>query len=212
MSTRGNFRYRYKKTFAIFFATAGLALYAMNVIAMAIAGYLTGPFDIISILITIWAYMMILSGNIQSNDYAYNGVGMFILWTTISYIISYFTSFLNLVSSLWSGSPQILVLSILVFLFLGGAVTCGVLSYVRIRQYLTGRYNNYERVRNWTLAFVICLAISSSLYPFLIIFTYMAASYQLTWYVFVISIAPYISDICIAIACYFTVLRLRATF
>lgn len=207
-----NFRYTYKKSFAILFSTLGLALYAANVVAMAIGGYLTGVFDLLSITITLFAYMIILTGNIRSDNYAYQGVGMFILWTTISYIYSYFIGFVDMVAALWSGSPELLVLSILVFLFLGGAITCGVLSYVRIRQYLTGRYNNYDRVRNWTLGFVICLAISSSLYPFLIIFTYMNAGVNMTWYVFIIGIAPYVSDICIAIACYFTVLRLRSSF
>lgn len=213
MSFRGgNFRYKYKKTFAILFCTLGLALYASNVVAMAIGGYLTGAFDILSIALTLGAYMIILTGNIQSDNYAYQGVGLFILWTTISYVMSYFLSFIDMVSALWSGSPQLLVLSILVFLFIGAAVTCGVISYIRIRQYLSGRYSNYEAVRNWTLGFTICLTISSSLYPFLIIFTYASAGVNLTGYVFMVSIAPYLSDICIAIACYFTVLRLRATF
>lgn len=212
MSFGRSFRYSYKKSFAILFATLGLALYAANVIAMAISGFLTGAFDILSIALTIFAYMVILSGNIQSNDYAYQGVGLFILWTTIDYIFEFFYSLMDVFSTLATGNPELIVLSVIVFVFLAGAITCGIFSYMRIRQYLTSRYAYYNRVRNWTLAFVICLSISSAFYPALIILTYYLSGTAMTWVVFVLGIAPYLSNICIAIACYFTVLRLKSNF
>gem|GEM_PF-1540158 len=205
------FHYNYKKHLAIIFSSIAVALMlACGTIALIDHFYYDIPFSIstplsaYNIAFFLVAYFVILIGNINSNNSAYRGVLIYIFASAFSAAITVFTSGIMSFASFFSGSPLAVALTLAQLLFNVFGLVTGIFTYIRLSQYLRSSFVSYERVRNWTLAFVIFQIISSGLLPFLFIVD--GASGLAVIMAF---LSP-LSEVFICLAIYFTVLRLRS--
>lgn len=205
------FRNNYKKFLAIIFSSIAIALMlACGTIAIIdhfhynIPLSISTPLSAYNIAFFLVAYFVILIGNINSNNSAYQGVLIYIFASAFSAAITVLTSGLTSVSTFFSGSPLVIALTLAQLLFNAFGLVTGIFTYIRLSQYLRSSFVNYEKVRNWTLAFVIFQIISSGLLPALLL---IGGSSGLS--VILAFLSP-LSEVFICLAIYFTVLRLRS--
>lgn len=205
------FRYNYKKYLAIIFASLATALMAatgaialINMVATESAPSITTPISAYNIAFFLVAYLVILIGNVNSSNSAYQGVLIYIFASAFSTAISLLTSGIFNFASFFSGDALTIALTLVQLAFNVFGLIAGVFAYVRLRQYLHSSYVQYEKVRNWTLAFVIFQIISCGFTSaLLLIYGYSGISVIMAF------LSP-ISEIFICLAIYFTVLRLRS--
>ena len=202
-------KYHYKRYLSIAFASIGLALLVGALAYLLIANRTDGY----SVFGSIWNYLIllvsfvfILCGTVSGTTLAYSGILMFvfyILWDLGSYITLALISgtFLNL----FDGS----VFEILYNLgFLGGSVAAfvlGILLYIRLRQFLSGRYSSYVGLRNLALAFTILAILFNGLFPMLVLFNNPSLQ------IFLMLLEPF-AVIFEALASFFTVTRLKSEY
>jgi len=205
------FRNNYKKFLAIIFSSIAIALMlACGTIAIIdhfhynIPLSISTPLSAYNIAFFLVAYFVILIGNINSNNSAYQGVLIYIFASAFSAAITVLTSGLTSVSTFFSGSPLVIALTLAQLLFNAFGLVTGIFTYIRLSQYLRSSFVSYEKVRNWTLAFAIFQIISSGLLPALLL---IGGSSGLS--VILAFLSP-LSEIFICLAIYFTVLRLRS--
>jgi hypothetical protein len=89
--------------------------------------------------------------------------------------------------------------------FMAFALVSGIMTYIRTRQFLTNRYYRYKVVRNWCLVFMICTCVGVGLWPIYEIISSRSVNIAL---VFLESL----SEVAMAVACYFTILRLNSEY
>ena len=124
---------------------------------------------------------------------------------TFNAIVLVFFSSINDIGVWSTGSPEIIVSFLVYFLFALGCAFAGIMTYIRIRQFLRGRYASYRGVRNWCLAFVICSVIVSGVSPLMLFLE--SQSFNALLYV----LLP-LSEVFISVSIYFTVLRLKSEY
>lgn len=136
--------------------------------------------------------------------YNYKKYLAIIFASAFSTAISLLTSGIFNFASFFSGDALTIALTLVQLAFNVFGLIAGVFAYVRLRQYLHSSYVQYEKVRNWTLAFVIFQIISCGFTSaLLLIYGYSGISVIMAF------LSP-ISEIFICLAIYFTVLRLRS--
>lgn len=202
-------KYHYKRYLSIIFSSIGLALLVGGLTYLLITNRNNGYQVFGSIwnyIILLVAFVFILCGNVSGTTLAYSGILMFvfyILWDFGSYIVLSVLngSFLNL----FSGS---LFASVYTIVFLGGSIAAfvlGILLYIRLRQFLTGRYSSYTGLRNLCLAFIILAVLFNAVMPAILLL--MSPSLE----TFLMLLQPF-AVICEALASFFTVTRLKSEY
>lgn len=202
-------KYHYKKYLSITFASVGLAL-----LVGALAYLLITRQDGYSIFGSIWNYLIllvsfifILVGTVSGTTLAYSGILMFvfyILWDFGEYILM-----LLLIGGSFGEVFQNSVWNIIYNVgFLFGSVAAlilGILLYVRLRQFLAGKYVSYVGLRNLALAFMILAIIFNGFFPMLTLIA------EPTLEVFLSLLCPF-AVIFEALASFFTVTRLKSEY
>lgn len=202
-------KYHYKRYLSIIFASIGLAL-----LVGALAYLLITRQDGYSVFGSIWNYLIllvsfifILVGTVSGTTLAYSGILMFvfyILWDFGEYILM-----LLLIGGSFGEAFQNSVWNIVYNVgFLFGSVAAlilGILLYVRLRQFLVGKYVSYVGLRNLALAFMILAIIFNGFFPMLTLIT------EPTLEVFLSLLCPF-AVIFEALASFFTVTRLKSEY
>lgn len=203
-------KYHYKKYVAIALSAIASAL----MVTSFLIGFFSDPASIkgLSGLTSIWnyavfsiIYLLILIGNIQGSYRAYNGVLGFVFMFVFQAIFDFLLDVPSEIASLSGQSPWLNLVSFLLLAFYVFSIVSGIMTYVRIRQYLIGRYSSYRGVRNWCLGFTICTCLSSGFLPLLSMLE--GVPFNAIVYLFL----P-ISEFIMSIAIYFTVLRLKSEY
>lgn len=202
-------KYHYKRYLSIIFASIGLAL-----LVGALAYLLITRQDGYSVFGSIWNYLIllvsfifILVGTVSGTTLAYSGILMFvfyILWDFGEYILM-----LLLIGGSFGEAFQNSVWNIVYNVgFLFGSVAAlilGILLYVRLRQFLVGKYVSYVGLRNLALAFMILAIIFNGFFPMLTLIA------EPTLEVFLSLLCPF-AVIFEALASFFTVTRLKSEY
>lgn len=205
-------RYHYKKYVAIATAVIATAL-MISSFAISLGSQIKGGFSSDGLsLSSFWnfavfsvIYLTILIGNIQGSYSAYNGVLGYIFMFTFNAVITAFFSSVDGVSVWFTGSLGLIAFFLFYFSFIVGSAVTGVMTYLRIRQYLSGRYSSYQGLRNWCLFFMIASIIVSGFSPLLLFLE--SRSLDVLIYV----LLP-LSEVFISVSIYFTVLRLKSEY
>lgn len=202
-------KYHYKRYLSIIFASIGLALLvgalAYLLITRQDGYYVFG--SIWNYLILLVSFIFILVGTVSGTTLAYSGILMFvfyILWDFGEYILM-----LLLIGGSFGEAFQNSVWNIVYNVgFLFGSVAAlilGILLYVRLRQFLVGKYVSYVGLRNLALAFMILAIIFNGFFPMLTLIT------EPTLEVFLSLLCPF-AVIFEALASFFTVTRLKSEY
>src|SRR5574344_2038415 len=199
-------KYHYKKYLAIFFDSLAIAFISADFIISLLQ--MTGSFSstILSGFSYIWnfailmvCYIYILKGNMQGTSQAFQGVLSFVFLVLFLLIVN---TAVNSVSNLLlfaSGSWQSSLISSLYLLFSLLQIVSGIFSYIRLRQYMLGRYSNTKSIALWYSIFMGSLILT---YGFQITLYVMAGGAS----ILLLLLQP-LSELSCAIACLFTVLR-----
>jgi hypothetical protein len=205
-------KYHYKKYCAIAFAVLGTSLLAGNDIYLVIYDLINhidpGIFDLFGILsavLILAAYLMILIGNVEGNHLAFTGLLMFIFYIAWYFGVNFLLDGLENLAAIFSGDFLSAFLASLISAFMALALVSGIMTYIRTRQFLTNRYYKYNVVRNWCLVFMICTCLGVGLFPIYEIISSQSINIAL---VFLESL----SEVAMAVACYFTILRLNSEY
>lgn len=200
-------KYHYKRFLSILFASLGLAL-VVGALTYYLMAYQSGiSLTILNYLILLAAFIMILVGAIKGTAVAYSGVLTFIfyiLWDFGSYVVSY--SMMSVLSGDWY---EVLINS----LYLGGSVAAlivGIFLYVRLRQFLVGRYASYVGLRNLALAFTILAVLFNAITPVLLVYLY--AGSEISFVTIFLSVLDPLAVICEALASFFVITRLKSEY
>lgn len=203
-------KYHYKKYLSITFASIGLALLVGAIAYLLIANRQDGH----SVFGSIWNYLIllvsfifILCGTVSGTTLAYSGILMFvfyILWDFGDFILVFLVgngSFKEMFgNSVWS------ILYNVGFLFGSiAAFVLGILLYIRLRQFLIGKYVSYVGLRNLALAFMILAIIFNGFFPMLMLIAEPSLK------VFLALLCPF-AVIFEALASFFTVTRLKSEY
>lgn len=199
-------KYHYKKYLAITFDSLAIALiiadFIINLISM---GQSSGSPSINS-LSYIWnfailmiCYVLILKGNMQGSTQAFQGVLSFVFLVLFLLIVNAATSGLLNFSVIFSGNWVSVLLYSFYFLFSILQIVAGIFSYIKLRQYMQGRYSDTRAISLWYAIFMGSLVIS---YGFEIAIYVISGGASVLLYL----LQP-ISELCCAISCLFTVLR-----
>lgn len=200
-------KYHYKRFLSILFASLGLTL-VVGALTYYLMAYQSGiSLTILNYLILLAAFIMILVGAIKGTAVAYSGVLTFIfyiLWDFGSYVVSY--SMMSVLSGDWY---EVLINS----LYLGGSVAAlivGIFLYVRLRQFLVGRYASYVGLRNLALAFTILAVLFNAITPVLLVYLY--AGSEISFVTIFLSVLDPLAVICEALASFFVITRLKSEY
>lgn len=205
--------YHYKKYIAVVCAIIAILLMLTN-FGMELAYIVVNnSTNLVTLVLTLWnlvvyliAYFLILIGNLQGSYNAYNGMLCYIFMFIFDAAQLLFFSSETGIASWFSGSAIVMVMALLYFLFAVAALTTGIMTYIRTREYITSRYASYEGLRNWCLAFVICSILMNATGP---VFEGFAGLWS--WSTAMLYLLP-ISEVFISVSIYFTVLRLKSEY
>ena len=202
-------KYHYKRYLSIIFASIGLALLVGALAYLLITrqdGYSIFA-SICNYLILLVSFIFILVGTVSGTTLAYSGILMFvfyILWDFGEYILM-----LLLIGGSFGEVFQSSVWNIIYNVgFLFGSVAAlilGILLYVRLRQFLAGKYVSYVGLRNLALAFMILAIIFNGFFPMLTLIA------EPTLEVFLSLLCPF-AVIFEALASFFTIARLKSEY
>jgi hypothetical protein len=200
-------RYRYKRYLAIAFASVGTALLAADYICVffqSSGGFGVGSMlSLVMDLLLLAAYIMVLVGNVKGTNLAFSGLLAFVFYVAWDFAEALIFGGLGDLSLVFSGDVASVLLGSLFLAFAVFSLVCGIMTYLRVRQYLTGRYVRYEGMRNWCLAFAICVCLAVGLEPAYLI----VSSQNLN---LVLAFLSAFGEVAMSWACYFTVLRLKS--
>jgi hypothetical protein len=205
--------YHYKKYIAVATSTIAILLMLTN-FGMELA-YLVvnNSGNMLNLVLSLWnlavylvAYFLILIGNIQGSYNAYNGMLCYIFMFIFDAARLLFFSSESGIASWFSGSALVMAIALIYFLFAVAALTSGIMTYIRTREYITSRYASYTGLRNWCLAFMICSILMNAAGP---IFEGLLGVWN--WSAALLYLLP-ISEVFISVSIYFTVLRLKSEY
>jgi hypothetical protein len=203
-----NFAEHRNKYLAVFFSSVALAFllsdFLLEVILIA-EGYsaLTweSPLSLWNFVVLGICYGWLLAGNLRNDHRAYSGLLMFVFMSFIGSIESLFFFELLNFQILFSKDAQLIALALVLLGILVVEVISGIMTFVRIRQYLSGRYFSYKGVWIWCLVFVFFAVASNCIWPIIYAIEGTLSS-TLT-----LVLLP-LSEAFAAVACFFTTLRL----
>ncbi|MCH4210424.1 MAG: hypothetical protein LKF58_01415 [Bacilli bacterium] len=205
--------YHYKKYIAIILASLAtacmLANFGVELAELIIANNPSAGISLSSVwnfLLFTAVYVTILVGNIKGTYTAYNGMLGFVFMEAFSTVFSLFLSGYDVIAGLISQNWYVILFVVLLFIFNVLSLLGGVMTYVRTRQYISGRYSSYRGVRNWCLLFMITSVVGAFTSP---VVSYLSgASLSLIGETYLLQISEGIMSVCV----YFTVLRLKSEY
>lgn len=202
-------KYHYKRYLSITFASIGLALLIGALTYFSITNR-TNSYTMMGSLwnyiILLVSFIFILYGTIQGTAIAYNGILMFIFFLMWDFGSAFVINWLSgSILNLFSGDPLVIAATLI---SLGGnlvAFLIGIFLYIRLRQFLTGRYASYTGLRNLSLIFTIFVILFNIVVPILFII------YSPTLDT-ILSLLYYFAIIFEALAVFFTICRLKSNY
>ena len=153
-------------------------------------------------ILTAVVYGLILVANIRNDNIAYHGILMFVFIVAFAFIWDIINGSINLGGAFASGDAGTILVSVLLLLFMVGALGLGFTLYVFIIRYASMRTNSFRPVRILAIAFAGTLFIACAFEISLLAWLLNAAS------LFAIFGLP-IAQILMAVAIVFTLERLR---
>lgn len=205
-------KYHYKKYLSIFFICLAIAFLIAEAVLSVISMFSSGGYPGLGSFSFLWnfiilmvCYVMIFKGNREGSGLAFQGVLSFVFLILFLLIVNAALSgLLNLVNLIGYGRVDLSLYSILFTLFSLAEIVSGVFSYIRLRQYMLGRYTSTTGIKIWYLIFLGCLILSSA-FSISIAFIQTPASAVASVFA---SLLDSLSQFSCAIACIFTILRI----
>lgn len=200
-------KFNLKKYLAIVFAMLGAALtvaqFGIDMWSYSQSAFSSDIiFTIINFLVMALICFYLLSGNINSNYSAYSGMLMFVFLITFEFAEMFLFNSVSILSMLFSGEVLTALIAGAILALMAGSVATGVFSYIRTRQYISGRYYNFRALAVLSLIFMVLTVIYSLFNTVLTCIAGGGIS------IFTISLSG-VADALLAVSVFFTVLRLR---
>lgn len=168
--------------------------------------------SILSFAIMCYAYYCMLYGNINGTFIAYRGLLWFMIYAALDlllYSLSIGTSiFANMEAA--GSAPLFMATLVAFFIFAVLGLIAGIFSYIRVSQYLRSAYAKYEMIRLWSLLFAICFVLVMGLKIGITAWMLSSSGYT-PLQIFLSTLSP-ISEALMAVACFFTVIRLKSEY
>ena len=191
----------HNKIFATGFAFLALALYLTWIIVAEISSgwtyFRNQPAEIWNAVLYLVVYSIILIGNIRNDNGVYRGIFFFLSFMVIDQIFSLLYRYVDLLANISSASVSAMLYFALFTAFMGGEIFSGIMAYIHIFRYASGRSSSFFRAFLWTLIFVINLFVAAL---FLFLFTFGG--------LYLLMLVPF-SEALMGVSILFTLLRLR---
>jgi hypothetical protein len=209
------FKYHYKKYIAIFFISLAL-IFEISSFVYSVVSLAQSGFSIPSLLKALWnffvlsvCYYLILTGNLKDNNTALQGVISFIfmslLLDIINGVVDGIFNFSFLISAASSGNWQQMLISLLSLAFLAVSIVFGIFAFIRLKAFLNGRNGgNYHSTILWVCLFMSTIILSIGFSVGFLCLTLGLQSFSVLF-----SSLSSLGELACAIACVFTILRLR---
>ncbi len=202
-------RYHYKRYLSILFASIGLAFLVGALTYFGIANRTNSATMMGSVwnyVILLVSFIFILYGSINGTAIAYNGILMFVFYLMWDFGATVVVNWINgTFLNLFSGQPIVIAETIISLLGNIAAFVLGILLYIKLRQFLMGRYASYTGLRNLALAFTILVILFNLVVPTL----FLIASPTLQTF---LSLLIYFAVIFEALSVFFTICRLKSNY
>lgn len=202
-------RYHYKRYLSILFASIGLAFLVGALTYFGIANRTNSATMMGSVwnyVILLVSFIFILYGSINGTAIAYNGILMFVFYLMWDFGATVVVNWINgTFLNLFSGQPIVIAETIISLVGNIAAFILGILLYIKLRQFLMGRYASYTGLRNLALAFTILVILFNSVVPTL----FLIASPTLQTF---LSLLIYFAVIFEALSVFFTICRLKSNY
>ena len=158
MSSVSYFFKRYKnKIGALTFIVLGIAFFLGLYITVEIISdwtyFRSSPLNLWNFIITAVCYIFLLVTNIRNDNAAYSGIFMFITLIVLEGIFNIIDIIRLYNSALFSGNFVVSGTFIGYCVFLVASVVIGVLFYISVYRYMSGRSNDFMRVRIFAIIF-----------------------------------------------------------
>ena len=205
------FRYRYKQVFAIVFASLAFAFHIADFITTkiilkdqnAFSSPLQNGLMLFSFLIMALAFGWVLVGNIQSNGRAYAGLLLYVGMQIVGFIYDAVFGSIDFFRTFTMGEPTYVVLSVMVLLFYVACAASGIMLYLMVRRYIIRQSIGFGKVLLWAIIFGVMNLIAVGFWP-LYVFLLSGNNPALLLHYFGSA-----AELCITLAIFFTVLRLK---
>lgn len=166
MSSASYFLKRYKnKIGALTFIVLGIAFFLGLYITAEIISdwtyFRSSPLNLWNFMITAVCYLFLLVTNIRNDNAAYSGIFMFITLIVLEGIFNIIDIIRLYNNALFSGNLVVSGTFIGYCVFLVASVVIGVLFYISVYRYMTGRSNDFMRVRIFAVIFGAILLTST---------------------------------------------------
>ena len=202
-------RYHYKRYLSILFASIGLAFLVGALTYFGIANRTNSATMMGSVwnyVILLVSFIFILYGSINGTAIAYNGILMFVFYLMWDFGATVVVNWINgTFLNLFSGQPIVIAETIISLVGNIAAFILGILLYIKLRQFLMGRYASYTGLRNLALAFTILVILFNLVVPTL----FLIASPTLQTF---LSLLIYFAVIFEALSVFFTICRLKSNY
>ncbi len=157
-------------------------------------------------VILLISFIFILYGTINGTAIAYNGIMMFVFYLMWDFGATVVVNWINgTFLNLFSGEPIIIAETIISLAGNIAAFVLGIMLYIKLRQFLTGRYSSYTGLRNLALAFTILVILFNLAIPTLL----LIASPTLQTF---LTLLIYFAIIFEALSVFFTICRLKSNY
>lgn len=202
-------KYHYKRYLSILFASIGLALLVGAFTYFAILNHNDGY----AMFAGVWNYVIlfvsfifILVGSIKGTGLVYSGILIFIfylLWDFGYYILTLTMNggFLMI----FQGSWYSILLNVGYVACAIAALVVGIFLYIRLRQFIIGRYSSYVGLRTLVLIFMILVIVTYGFRPALLFVNAPSAD------VFIAILDP-LAIISEAVSTFFIITRLKSSY
>lgn len=205
MNYRVYFKNHKNKILAVLFASiANILFFSYAIYSIVLSAPNLDISSVWNYLLYAVTYLIILIANIRNDNFAYQGILMFIFFMVFDQIYTLLVDSPGLLSSFASGDVTIILLSIFLFLFLLAQVVIGILLYVNIVKYSRGTIDNFKKVRIYGILYSVSLFISLAFYMSLLLLPLEINPLS----VFLLFMTP-ISEVFMSVSICFTLERLR---
>ena len=210
-----NFRYHYKKYLAMFFALIAMT-FTLGDLVVSLCSMFQNThaisfntiWDIFIYLILIYIFFSIFRGNKDSSVESLRGALMFTWFVVINQIFSLiygivFNTALGL-NGYWANADYLSFSFLLIdYFILGIEIAVGIMAYISLRQYTSGRDVSSRKVKILFALFfsMVILGFAPQIYFFI-----RSISYSNVWSILIFLFSFY--ELFGSIACILTVLRL----
>lgn len=93
------------------------------------------------------SYLIILIANIRNDNFAYQGILMFVFFMAFDQVYTLIINSVNVINAFSSGNVIYICLFLLFFLFLLAEAVTGIILYININRYMRGSIDDFKKVR-----------------------------------------------------------------